>query len=125
MRKTKAPPERRGNPALKFNSKVAEAFGIQPGADPPRETVQVDALPDPPEYVVPGPRAPQRAEPLNVEETVQNILREESEEIGIRLKRFGVAFTPQMQQELVDHVFAMLALNAQGMAIGGGAIASR
>lgn len=125
MRKTKATPERRGNPALKFNAKVAEAFGIQPGADPPRELVQVDALPDPPDYVAPGPRAPQRTEALHVEENVQNILREESEEIGIRLKRFGVAFTPAMQQELVDHVFAMLALNAQGMVIGGGAIASR
>lgn len=125
MRKTKAAPERRGNPALKFNAKVAEAFGIQPGADPPRETVQVGALPDPPEVILPGPRAPQRVEPLNIEESVQNILREESEEIGIRLKRFGVTFTPAMQQELVDHVFAMLALNAQGMAVGGGAIASR
>lgn len=125
MRKTKPAPERRGNPPLKHNAKIAEAFGIVPGADPPRETVRVDSLPDPPDVVLPGPRAPQRAEPINVEESVQNILREESEEISIRLNRFGVAFTPQMQQELVDHVFAMLALNAQGMAIGGGAIASR
>lgn len=121
----KSLPERRGHPALKFNAKAAEAFGIQPGADPPRETVQVDAIPDPPEAVVPGPRAPQRVEPLNIEESVVNILREESEEIAVRLNRFGVAFPPNLQQELVDHVFAMLALSAQGMAIGGGAIASR
>jgi len=123
--KPKAKPERRGHPALKHNPKIAEAFGITPGADPPRETVQVDAIPDPPLSVPPGPRAPQRTEPLNVEESVQNILREESEEIAIRLDRFGVKFTPAMQQELVDHVFAMIALGAQGLMVGGGALASR
>ena len=114
---------RRGHPALKYRKDLAEAFGIDPNTpDPPRELVTVDSLPDPIEIETTlKPRAPKRAEPLNVDEVVLNILREEMEEIGIRLERFGVKFQPAMKQDMIDHAFALLG----GFVQGGGAIASR
>jgi hypothetical protein len=103
---------------LKGNAELASAFGITDS--PPRELVRVDSLPDPPDAAIPGPPTPERESPLNVEEAVTNIFREEADEIGIRLARFGIAFHPGQKQELVDHGLALIA----GL-VGGGAIARR
>lgn len=112
--------ERRGHPALKFNSKIAEQFGIQPAIDAPenpRELVKVDHIPVPPTE---QPTARGQNPPMNPEERVLAILREEAEEIGIRLEKFGVPFGPPAQQQLVDYGMAILS----GL-VGGGAIARR
>jgi hypothetical protein len=104
--------------ALKGNPELASAFDITEGA--PRELVRVDSLPDPPESVLPGAPAPERETPLNIDEAVANIFREEADEIGIRLARYGVPFDGRMKQELVDHGMALLT----GL-VGGGAIGRR
>jgi hypothetical protein len=111
---------RRGHPAMKFNQELADQFGIIPGADPPREVVKVAALPDPPPAIVPGGPAPSREQPLNIDEIAVNILKEEAQELAVRLNRYGVAFNAMMQQEMVDHGMALLS----GL-VGGGARARR
>jgi hypothetical protein len=113
--------ERRGHAPLKYNSKVAEQFGVQPSVDAPeapRELVQVDHIPVPPTEEA----APARGKnpQMNPEERVLAILREEAEEISIRLERLGIVFGPAQQQELVDYGMAILS----GL-VGGGAIARR
>jgi hypothetical protein len=103
---------------LKGNAELASAFDI--GDAPPRELVKVDYLPDPPDVQVPGPAAPERETALDLDDTIAKILREEAEELGMRLARFGVRFDPRMKQEMIDHGMALLA-----GAVGGGAIARR
>jgi hypothetical protein len=121
----KDPAERRGHPALKFNAKLAEAFGITPGADPPRETVRAASLPDPPGVEAPGAPAPEREQPLNLDETVLHILKDEMGELGTRLSRYGVSFTDAMQQDMTDHAFALLGSATWGVRMTGGAVARR
>jgi hypothetical protein len=114
--------------SLKFNAEVAESFGIQPGADPPREFVIVDALPDPPATEVieaAAPRHRKAASTLNLDETVLQILREEMDELETRLERFGVSFTAAMKQDVTDHIFGMMISMAGGQTVGGGALARR
>lgn len=113
--------------SLKANPELAEAYGIQPGADPPRELVRVDSLPDPPateviEAATRGRRAPKVD---NIDEVVLNVLREEMDELGTRLERFGVAFSAAMRQDMVDHAFGMMVSVAGGQSVGGGAIGRR
>jgi len=103
---------------LKGNPELAAPFDITDA--PPRELVKVDSLPDPPETVVAGAPAPERETPLNIDEAVMNIFREEGEEIRVRLARFGITFDSRMQQEMVDHGMALLT----GL-VGGGAIGRR
>jgi hypothetical protein len=99
---------------------LAEQFGIlPPGQDPPRETVKVAALPDPPGVNLSGAE-PQSNQPVNVEETVLNMLKEEMQELAFRLANVGVTLTAPMQQEMVDHAFAVL-----GGFVGGGALSRR
>jgi hypothetical protein len=106
--------------ALKGSSKLAEAFGITDG--PPRELVRVESLPDPPDVIVPGAPAPDRETPMNIEETCIAIFREEADELGERLKRFGIAFHPSQKQSMVDYLMALITPAAS---VGGGAIARR
>lgn len=113
---------------LKFNKEAAEAFGIDPTQDPPRELVRVDSLPDPPATEViqaAAPRHRQAAPVVNLDEAVLNILREEMDELATRLERFGVAFPPAMKQDTVDHIFGMMISMAGGQTVGGGALARR
>jgi len=107
-------PEPQRRPALKFNQELAEQFGITPGADAPREVVVAAELPDPP-LMEHAPAAPKRETPLNVEEAVLQVMREEFDELAVRLDRFGVRLEPAMRQEMVDHAFAVLG----GYALGG------
>jgi hypothetical protein len=119
--------ERRGHPALRYNQKIADQFGVMPAVDaaePPRELVRVDHIPTPPD--VEAPQAPprgQRKAPVvdeNPEDRVAIILREELSELAERLHRFGVRFDAPMQQSMFDYGMAVLA-----GAVGGGAIGSR
>ena len=103
---------------MKGNSELATAFGITDAQ--PRELVRVESLPDPPETVAPGAPAPERETPLNIDEAVANIFREEADEIRVRLARYGIAFDARMQTEFCDHGMALLT----GM-VGGGAIGRR
>jgi hypothetical protein len=137
MAKKAAPKERQMSPAeaaarartLKERPGAREAFDI--GEDYVRETVRVDSLPDPPGTEAAEPQVAarsRRASPapkVNADEAAMNILREEAQEIGTRLALFGIAFGPQMQQDMVDHVYSLLAMQAQGFIAGGGAIARR
>jgi len=108
--------ERKGHPPLKHNRELAETFGINTEPDPPRELVQVAHIPTPaPEE---PPLGKQPAE--ESEDRILIILREEMEELAVRLKRFGVQFTPSQQQSMIDYGMAVLA-----GAVGGGAIARR
>jgi hypothetical protein len=114
------PSERRGHGALKFNEKLADQFGIPaPGQEPPRETVKVASLPDPPGVNL---AAQQSSQPVNIDEMALNILKEEMSELAFRLENIGVKLTSPMQQEMVDHAFAML---GGGFTVGGGALARR
>jgi hypothetical protein len=99
---------------------MAAAFGVTDG--PPRELVRVESLPDPPDVVIPGAPAPERETPMNIEETCIAIFREEADELGERLKKFGVAFQPSQKQSLVDYLMALITPAA---GIGGGAIGRR
>lgn len=121
-RKKSAPePERRGHAAMKFNTELAEQFGITPGADPPRELVKVDHIPTPPDTE--NPVAPDRkGNPVeeSPDDAIANVLREEMDELSTRLRRFGVHFNPSQQQTVVDYTMSVLA--GYG---GGGAIARR
>lgn len=109
---------------LKGNRQMAEDFGVN--VDYVREIVKVDALPDPPatevlEKVVAGrKRNKPQVQQIDPEQYVMTVLREEAEEISIRLDRIGVPFGPGAQQQLVDYGMAILT----GM-VGGGAIARR
>lgn len=105
-----------------------EAFDM--GSDYVRELVVVDSLPDPPatevmEAAQQGRKKTAVPERVNIDEAVMNILREEAQEIQIRFERYGLAFPPQLQQDMIDHVYSLLALNGQGIMTGGGAIARR
>jgi hypothetical protein len=107
-------PERR--PALRYNKEMAEQYGINPDIpDPPRETVQVDHIPDPPEVVAENTARPMQAN-LNLEETVVAVIKEEFDELRVRLERFGVQLTAGMMADMVDHTMALL-----GGFVGGGA----
>lgn len=111
-------PQRR--PALRFRQELAEQYGIRPDIpDPPRETVKVDSLPDPPNVEAPHTARPEQAQ-INREEAVANVLKEEFQELAVRLDRFGVALSALMQQELFDFSMALL-----GGMVGGGAISRR
>jgi hypothetical protein len=111
--------------SLKGSQEMREAFGIND--DYQREVVRVDSLPDPPATEVIEAAQKGRSAPVavNLDEAVIGILKEEGEEIRVRLERFGLVFTPYMQQAMVDQVYSMLALNGQGIMVGGGAIARR
>jgi hypothetical protein len=117
--------ERKGHPPLKFNQELADTFGINPGQDTPRELVKVDHIPVPPD--VEHPEAPPRGKrkqavvPDNPEDRVAVILKEEMEELAVRLSRFGVPFSPANQQSLIDYAMAVLS----GGIGTGGAIARR
>lgn len=114
-------PERRGHEALKHNAKLAEQFGIVPGADPPRELVHVEHIPTPPD--VENPPAPGRRQEVveaQSEERIVLVIREEMEELGERLARYGVMFNASMKQSMVDYAMSVL-----GGYVGGGAIARR
>lgn len=109
---------------FKGNPELAEQFGISDA--PPRELVKVEYIPDPPttetvEKVVPGKRRsrPTKLE-INPEEYTMNVLKEEAEEIAVRLERIGIGFGPNAQQQLVDYGMAILT----GM-VGGGTLARR
>jgi hypothetical protein len=106
--------------ALKGSAELAAAFDIHDA--PPRELVRVESLPDPPDVVVPGAPAPERESPMNIEETCIAIFREEADELGERLKKFGIAFHPSQRQSLVDYCMALITPSAN---IGGGAIRGR
>jgi hypothetical protein len=113
---------------MKGSQEMREAFGIND--EFVRETVRVDSLPDPPgTEVIEAAQAShsRRATPakVNVDEAVIQILREEAQEISIRFERFGISFPANMQQDLIDHVYSLLALSAQGLMVGGGAVARR
>lgn len=99
---------------------MAEQFGINPDLpDPPRETVKVDYLPDPPEVQAQETARPNQAH-LNIEDTVVNVIKEELAELAVRLDRFGVLLTSGMQQDTLDYIMAEL-----GGFVGGGAISRR
>lgn len=99
---------------------MAEQYGINPDIpDPPRETIKVDHLPDPPDVIAPNTARPQQGQ-VNLEDSVVNVLKEELEELAVRLQRFGVNLNPAMQQDMLDHAMALLS----GF-VGGGAISRR
>lgn len=109
---------------FKGNQKLKEQFGIND--DFVRETVKVSELPDPPATEAMAASAPSRSpHSVNVEAAILQILQEEADEIRVRLERFGVAFTSWMQQDLVDHVLALISMNQQGLLTGGGALVRR
>jgi hypothetical protein len=113
--------ERRGRPAMKFNQELADQFGITPGADPPRELVKVASIPTPPD--VEQPTAPGRREEIveaQSEERIVLIIREEMDELGERLARFGILFNANQKQTVLDYTMSVLA--GYG---GGGAVARR
>jgi hypothetical protein len=110
--------ERRGHPELKHNAKLAEQFGITPGADRPRELVKVAHIPTPPPEV--DQLSSPEEEAMVAGDAVSNVVREEVEELGTRLKRFGINFNPSQQQTVVDYTMSVLA----GFG-GGGALARR
>jgi hypothetical protein len=103
---------------MKYNKELAEQFGIEPGPDAPRELVKVDFIPVPPDVEVLS------QEKVSVDATSEDrisfILKEEMEELGMRLEKFGVAFTAPQKQDVID--YAMSRLIGYG---GGGAIARR
>jgi hypothetical protein len=105
---------------MKGSAELAAAFDIHDA--PPRELVRVESLPDPPDAVVPGAPAPAPDTPMNIEETCIAIFREEADELGERLKRFGIAFHPSQRQSLVDYCMALV---TPGMNVSGGAVARR
>lgn len=112
--------ERERRPLPKYNRELAEQFGIDPGVpDAPRQTIRVDSIPTPTEVQAPRSARPAQAH-VNLEEAVLNILKEEMDELSIRLERFGVSFNSSMQQEMVDFAMAVLS----GMA-GGGTLGRR
>lgn len=120
-RKPDHEPERRGRPAMKFNQELADQFGITPGQDAPRELVQVAHIPTPPD--VDSPTAPGRREEIveaQSEERIVLVIREEMDELGERLARFGILFNANQKQTVVDYMMSVLA--GYG---GGGAIARR
>jgi hypothetical protein len=104
---------------MKGSAELAAAFDIHDA--PPRELVRVESLPDPPDVVVPGAPAPERDTPMDLDETIVNIFREEADELSVRLKRYGVNFSPQMQQEFCDHGMALLS----GLVSGGASVRRR
>lgn len=109
---------------FKGNEKLKEQFGIND--DFVRETVKVSELPTPPATEAMAASARSRSpHSVNVEAAILQIFQEEADEIRVRLERFGVAFTPVMMQDLVDHLFALLAMHGQGLLVGGGALARR
>lgn len=119
-RKPQPEPERRGRPAMKFNQELADQFGITPGADPPRELVHVDNIPTPPD--VEQPTAPGRREEVveaQSEERIVLIIREEMDELGERLARFGVLFNANQKQSMVDYAMSVLGGYAAGGAFSG------
>ena len=119
-----APEPRRGHPPMKFNKSLAEFFGVTPAMEAPenfREVVKVDSLPDPPLTEPSGAPAPQNSEAPNRDDQVAAVFREEAEEIGTRLARFGVKLHPSQKQDLADYGMALVS----GNLAGGGAIARR
>lgn len=110
---------------FKGNEKLKEQFGIEDNFV--RETVKVSELPTPPatEAMAASATTSRLTPAVNVEAAILQIFQEEAEEIGIRLERFGVPFTPAMRQDMVDHCFALLAMSGQGLLVGGGALARR
>jgi len=111
---------------FKGNPELAERFGIDDSFV--RETVRVAVLPDPP--LAPNIPSVQFGRDtvtptLNLDDAVTNIVREEADELGMRLSNFGLDLTLAMRQDLVDHVLALLALSQQGFLAGGGTLARR
>ncbi len=113
--------ERRGHPALKANEKLAEQFGISIGPDAPRELVKIANIPTPPD--VENPVAPGRREEVveaQSEDRIVLIIREEMDELGERLARFGILFNANQKQTVLDYTLSVL--SGYG---GGGALARR
>lgn len=111
---------------FKGNAELAEQFQIND--DLVRETVVVKELPTPPatESMVQAQAARSRQpERVNLEAAVLTIFSEAAEEVGERLEKFGIAFPPYMKQDMIDHLFALLAMTQQGFLTGGGALARR
>jgi hypothetical protein len=111
---------RRGHAQLKYNKEIAEQFGIEPGADPPRELVKVASIPVPPDVDEPEAPALWKTVDAGTEDRLVLVLKEEMDELEVRLARFGVAFTGSQKQDVVD--YTMSRLMGYG---GGGAIARR
>lgn len=111
--------ERARRPLPKYNTELAEQFGITPGEPEQRELVKVDRIPDPPEVRASTPRSQQAQ--LNSEDAAVNVIREEMDELAVRLERFGVTLTVAHRQQLVDTTIALLS----GMIAGGGAFRGR
>ena len=110
---------------FKGNPELETQFGI---TDYVRETVKVAELPTPPptEPMVEAQAARrQQPERVNLEAAVMAIFAEEADEIAYRLEKFGIAFPAYMKQDVIDHLFALLAMNQQGLLTGGGALARR
>ena len=98
---------RRGHPA--FARSIPE--------DHPREIVHVDYLTDPTGTAVsvsPG------AAPVNRDEMIVNVIREEIDELAVRLDRYGVELAVAGREQLIDTALAIL-----GGYGGGGAISGR
>lgn len=106
-------------PLPKYNAELAEQFGITPGEPGQRELVKVDRIPDPPQVQAQSARRNQSE--LNSEDAAVNVIREEMDELAVRLERFGVILSVPMRQQLVDTTIALLS----GMIAGGGAFRGR
>ena len=112
---------------MKGNTELAEQFGVN--NDYVRELVKVEELPTPPStetmQQAHSGRAKQSVDTLPVEQMLLKIFSEEADEIAVRLERVGMRFDAHMKQDLIDHLFTVVALSQQGMRAGGGAIARR
>lgn len=105
---------------MKGSAVLAEQFAVNLG-DAPRELVKVEALPDPPPTVS---QTAQGEIPLS-EDAIVQVLREEMDDLAVRLERFGIKFHVRLQQDAMDYILTVISLSAQGQAYGGGAIARR
>jgi hypothetical protein len=112
--------QRRGRPALHPRQDQQSFDPVTGEPDRPRELVRVEAIPTPPSIETRGP-ADSRVS-INIEEKVLSILKEEMDDLAVRLKTYGVILNASVQQELVDLAMAML---DGGFQTGGGAIRSR
>ena len=110
----------RRRPALTPRRELVERYGIDPSQeDHPREVVHVDHIPTPPLVEAPNTARPTQAR-LTLEDTVAAVLRDEFDDLAVRLERYGVALSPSQQQDLIDYSMALLA-----GAVSGGATARR
>jgi hypothetical protein len=111
---------RRGRPALSPRQDQQNFDPVTGEIERPRELIRVDSIPTPPSVESRGP-ADTRVS-INLEEKILSILKEEMDDLAVRLKTYGVVLDTRVQQELVDLAMAML---GGGFQTGGGAIRSR